>query len=681
MADRPTSQLEQSLSKPLKILKIALPLPLRTVFDYLPEEEMDLASLQAGLRVRVPFQRRQLIGVYLETVSETTLDLKQLKPIEAVLDSSPILSPEILKLCLWAADYYHHPVGEVLAAALPAHLRQGKPPEVKRKKPAAAIPSAACTRPHCLNEKQAELVQAVNAAADRFSVFTVHGVTGSGKTEVYLHAIQKVLNQGKQALVLIPEINLTPQTLARFRERFALPIAALHSGLSEKARLQAWLSARSGEACILIGTRSAVFAPLPHLGLIIVDEEHDPSFKQHEGFRYNARDLAIWRAREASVPILLGSATPSLETLHRSWQGPYHYYTLPERAGGASLPQFRIVDLRRQQLEEGLSPELLQGISTQLQAGNQVLLFLNRRGFSPVLICHACGWMAVCQHCDARLTYHLQPPRLHCHHCEAQKPVPSRCEACGEKELQALGLGTERLEQALQKHFPAYPLSRLDRDSTRRKGKMEELLSDIHQGKSRILLGTQMVAKGHHFPNVTLVGIIDSDYGLFSSDFRAAERLGQLLLQVAGRAGRASKPGEVWIQTRHPEHPFIQLLQQGNYQAVAKALLSEREQAVLPPYSCLALFHAEAHRLPEVEKFLGEVKTLALSLGGAVEVRGPVAALMARRAGRHRMQLLLQAEQKKTLQSFLRALLRKVEQLSNKMRIHWAVDVDPLEFG
>ncbi len=655
-------------------------MPLRKVFDYLPVAETVLADLQPGMRVRVPFQRRQLVGIFLELASQSELDPSRLKPIEAVLDASPILPPEILKLCLWAADYYHHPVGEVLAAALPGLLRQGRPPEIKSKKNAAPPPlPEPGSAPLRLNDKQEELVQAVTAALNRFSVFTVDGVTGSGKTEVYLQAIQTVLEQQKQTLVLIPEINLTPQTLERFRHRFGVPIAAIHSGLTEKARLQAWLNARSATAFILIGTRSAVFTPLPRLGLIIVDEEHDSSFKQHDGFRYNARDLAIWRARDAQVPILLGSATPSLETLHRSWEGPYRYFSLPERAGGATLPVFRVVDLRRQYLEEGLSAELLQGLTTHLKAGNQVLLFLNRRGFSPVLICHACAWMATCKHCDARMTYHLRPTRLHCHHCEAQKAVPVRCEACGEKELQTLGLGTERLEQALQKHFPDYPLTRIDRDTTRRKGKIEEMLGDIQSGASRILLGTQMVAKGHHFPNVTLVGIIDSDYGLFSSDFRAAERLGQLLLQVAGRAGRATKPGEVWIQTHHPHHPFIQLLQQGNYQQVAKALLQEREQAALPPYSSLALFHAEAHRLPEVENFLNQVKELAQSLGNSVSIRGPISALMARRAGRYRMQLLLQAEHKKTLHAFLRQLLQKVEGLSNKLRIHWAVDVDPME--
>jgi len=663
----------------LKILKIALPVPLRKIFDYLPAQETDLHTLKAGARVRVPFQGRHLVGIFLNLASETDCDPQKLKCIDEVLDQKPILSPEIMKQCIWAADYYHYPLGEVLATALPGLLRKGKPPEVKSKKTKEAEITFAPQAPLPLNEKQNELVQALTASLNQYAVFTVDGVTGSGKTEVYLQVIQKVIEQKKQALVLVPEINLTPQTIERFRQRFTVPIVALHSGLTEKSRLQAWLQAGSGQALIVIGTRSAIFTPLAHPGLIIVDEEHDASFKQHEGFRYHARDLAIWRAREAQVPILLGSATPSLETLHRSWEGRYHYFTLPERAGGAVMPTFQIVDVRRQYLEEGLSRELLQGLSKHLQAGNQVLLFLNRRGYSPVLICHACGWMAACRHCDARLTYHLRPPRLHCHHCEAQMPIPQRCEVCGEKELNTLGLGTERLEQALQKHFPEYPLTRIDRDSTRGKGKMEEMLAGMQEGTYRILIGTQMVAKGHHFPNVTLVGVVDSDYGLFSSDFRAAERLGQLLLQVAGRAGRAAKPGEVWIQTHHPDHPLIQLLRQGNYQEVARSLLREREQAALPPYTSMALFHAEAHRPVEVENFLKQVKALALSLGGQVDVRGPVSALMARRAGRHRMQLLLQAEQKKTLQIFLRALLQKVEQLSNKLRIHWAVDVDPIE--
>lgn len=629
------------------------------------------------MRVRVPFQRRSLVGIFLSLESETTIDPAKLKTIDAVLDQAPVLSAEMLKFCRWAAEYYHHPLGEVLQAGLPGWLRRGKDLLVKQRAVATSREqktSSALT----LNARQQEVVDTVSALT-AFSVVTVDGVTGSGKTEVYLQLIHQVLQKHQQALLLVPEISLTPQMIEQFQQRFTVPVIALHSGLTEKARFQGWLAAKNGEGKIVIGTRSAIFTSFAALGLIIVDEEHDPSFKQQDSFRYHARDLAIWRARDLQIPVILGSATPSLETLHRSWQGYYRYFSLPERAGGAQLPLFKVVDLRRQALEEGLSKELLAAIAQHLHAGNQVLLFLNRRGFSPLLMCHSCGWMAECHHCDARLTYHLHPLHLRCHHCEAQQVVPTRCQSCQEKNLSPLGLGTEKLELVLQQHFPEFPLVRLDRDSTRRKGAMEKMLTSIHEGTARILLGTQMIAKGHHFPGVTLVGVVDSDYGLFSSDFRASERLGQLILQVAGRAGRATKPGEVWIQTYHPQHPLIQLFIQGNYQQLAKALLQERKIAALPPFSSLALFHAEAHRQHEVEVFLQQIKQAALSLSAQVSIQGPISALMARRAGRHRMQLLLQAEHKKDLQPFLRALLQRIEGLSSKLKVHWAVDVDPVE--
>ncbi|HVY53094.1 MAG TPA: primosomal protein N' [Gammaproteobacteria bacterium] len=659
----------------MKILNIALPVPLRKTFDYLSTDDVDTALLQPGMRIQVPFQGRKLVGVYLGVTEQTNIELKRLKAIEAVLDIKPVLPSDIMKLCAWAAEYYHYPLGEVLHAALPAALRKGKA-EIE---PVVKKATSKILDPLLLNEKQNEVVQAVANNLNKFSVFTVDGVTGSGKTEVYLQIIQKVLAQNKQTLILVPEINLTPQMIARFKERFAVPIMALNSGLTEKTRLNAWLAAKAGAAAIIIGTRSAIFTALANPGLIIVDEEHDASFKQQDTFRYNARDLAIWRAKDANVPVVLGSATLSLETLYRAGQGSYQYFHLPERAGGAALPQFNIIDVRRKDLNAGLSVELLQAMHTQLQAGNQVMLFLNRRGFSPVLMCHACGWTATCRHCDARMTYHLSPLRLHCHHCESQKPVMQHCEGCGAKELQALGVGTEKLEQVLQQHFPHFPLARIDRDSTRRKGKIDEMLQGIHEGKYKILIGTQMLAKGHHFPDVTLVGVIDSDAGLFSSDFRASERLGQLILQVAGRAGRASKPGIVSIQTHHPEHPLLQLLRAGNYQEFAKTLLNEREMAQLPPYAAMALFHAEAHKLVAVETFLEEVKQVALALKTPVIIRGPVPALMSRRAGRYRMQLIFQADHKKDLQPFLRGLLQKVEAFPSKLKIHWSVDVDPVE--
>jgi len=652
--------------------------PLRKLFDYLPSHDCDLAALIPGTRVLVPFQRRQLVGIFMGTENQTAVPLDKLKSVEMILDPAPLLSPSILKLCQWAADYYHHPLGEVLLAALPKLLRQKK--SIPEDIPPVAIEEK--HSPHealLLNRDQQEIIQAITTSLDCFSVNTIDGVTGSGKTEVYLQIIQKLLDRNQQILVLVPEISLTPQTIKRFRERFSVPIVTLHSQCTEKARLHAWLAARAEKASIVIGTRSAIFTPLPRLGAIIVDEEHDPSFKQHDGFRYHARDLAIWRAHDTKIPVILGSATPSLETLHRSFEGRYRYFNLPERAGGANLPNFHIIDVRRQFLEEGLSQTLLKEIGSHLNAGNQVLLFLNRRGFSPVMLCHACGWMAECPHCDMRLTYHLHPKRLQCHSCDASMPVPQACAKCGDQEVTFLGMGTEKLELALQKHFPDTPIARLDRDSTRRKGTMEKVLKDIQNGVCRLLIGTQMIAKGHHFPNVTLVGIIDSDYGLFSSDFRASERLGQLILQVAGRAGRAMKPGAVWIQTHHPEHPLLQLLTQRNYQQFAKSLLLERQSAALPPFTSLALFHAEAHQAQDAEHFLNHVKKIARSLDQNISVQGPVPAIMARRAGRHRLQLLMQTPHRQKLQQFLRRLLVSIENFSTKRRIHWAVDVDPVE--
>jgi primosomal protein N' (replication factor Y) len=431
---------------------------------------------------------------------------------------------------------------------------------------------------------------------------------------------------------------------------------------------------------MVIGTRSAVFSPFANLGLIIVDEEHDISFKQQEGFRYHARDVAVMRAHSQNIPIVLGSATPSLETLSKAQQGRYQHLRLPHRAGNAQLPQFAILDIRNAKLEEGLSTALLSAIKQHLEHDdNQVMLFLNRRGFAPVLMCHACGWTSTCKRCDARMTYHHQPRRLHCHHCDSRRPVLQKCEDCGTHDLQIIGLGTERLEQVLQLHFPNMSIARIDRDSTQRKGSMENLLKQIHRGEHRILIGTQMLAKGHHFPHVTLVGIVDADSGFFSADFRAIERMGQLILQVAGRAGRMEKTGTVIIQTRHPDNPLLQQLLREDYHRFASALLQEREQAMLPPHAFLALFRAEAHHVEQAMQFLQQVKRLADSLGEDIPAWGPVPAPMPRRAGRYRMQLLLQAKQRPLLQQHLKKLLVEVEKLSSKQKVRWSVDVDPVE--
>jgi len=730
-------------SKPI-ILRIAVPTPLRQSFDYLAPSHFNVNELNPGLRIRVPFQRREMIGILLETVKNPAVAQHKLKQALAVIDDSPIFTPEILNLCVWAAEYYHHPIGDVLDSALPVLLRQGKPalsevesywqltaegqqidfsvlkraprqvellqwlqqhPEgvtrqqlkatkfpttmlktlqkknwlawCQRSEVDASTDTLRITQPLANEDQQAALK--VICGTNDFRVFLLDGVTGSGKTEVYLQAMTPVLEKQKQVLVLVPEIGLTPQTIQRFRERFHNKVVALHSGLSDKERLNAWVAAKNGSAKIIIGTRSAVFTPFADLGLIVVDEEHDISFKQQEGFRYHARDLAIMRAQANNIPIVLGTATPSLETLSRAQQGRYHHLRLPKRAGAALLPQFFVLDIRNKHLEEGISPSLLNAMSEHLKRGEQVMLFLNRRGYAPVFMCHACGWMSKCKRCDARMTFHHEPRRLHCHHCDTRRPIAVKCEDCGAQDLQIIGLGTERLEQALQKHFPALSIARIDRDSTQRKGSIENILESIHRGDHQILIGTQMLAKGHHFPNVTLVGVIDADSGFFSADFRATERMGQLILQVSGRAGRMEKPGTVMIQTHHPDHPLLHQLIRESYHYFAATLLKERENAALPPYSFLALFRADAHNAQHAMHFLEEIKHIAISLDGQIPLWGPVPAPMPRRAGRYRMQLLLQATQRPVLQNFLKRLLPHIDKLPSKQHVRWSLDVDPLE--
>jgi primosomal protein N' (replication factor Y) len=531
-----------------------------------------------------------------------------------------------------------------------------------------------------LNAEQQAAVHAVSHSLDQFRTFLLDGVTGSGKTEVYLQIVDQLLRADRQALILVPEINLTPQLIARFQQRFGVTIAALHSGLSDRERLQAWLMAKDGSAPIVIGTRSAIFTPLARPGIIIIDEEHDASFKQQEGFRYSARDLGIVRGRLENIPVVLGSATPSLESFYNAQQNRYQLLTLPERAGSAINPSFRVLDIRNQYLEHGLSQGLLQAIRQHLEKSGQVLLFLNRRGFSPTLICHACGWVANCKRCDARLTLHLSPRYLHCHHCSATQAVYNTCPACQSSNLLPIGLGTERLEQTLSQHFPDVPIARIDRDTTRRKGAMQKMLDAIHEGSSRILIGTQMLAKGHHFPNVTLVAIVNGDDGLYSTDFRASERTAQLLMQVAGRAGRADRPGEVLIQTHNPDHPLLSKLITEGYSHFTTLALSERQSALLPPYAHLALLRAEALQKEKPLAFLQEVKKIALSLMPKdAFILGPIPAPMEKRAGRFRAQLLLQSTQRQLLQSSLPSLIKEIESLKIAKRVRWSLDVDPIE--
>jgi primosomal protein N' (replication factor Y) len=737
------SRLQDNPAVPEFLLSIAVPSPLHRSFDYLPPPAADITALLPGVRVRVPFGARTIIGILLEVTTHSRIDRTRLKHALAILDRSPVLDTDILAMARWASAYYQYPIGETLSAALPALLRHGKPPAdrnetgwrltpagmqidpviLKRAPRQAAVlqllqarpegvrdallkatsgvlrilrdkgwievceltahetsPAVASETGHVLNAAQQSAIDTVRETLGEFAAFLLEGVTGSGKTEVYLRIIAAVIAQRRQALILVPEIGLTPQLVERFRRRFAVSLAVLHSGLNDRERLAAWRRAGSGEALIVIGTRSAIFTPLARPGVLVVDEEHDASLKQQDGLRYSARDLAVWRARRLAVPVILGSATPSLESLYNVTRARYRHLLLPERTGAAGLPSYEILDLRRQPLEHGLSRGLLARIRAHLDEDGQVLLFLNRRGYAPTLICHDCGWIAGCLRCDARMTVHQAERQLRCHHCGSQRPVDTRCPACGGDDLRPLGQGTERVEQALAKHFPEVERLRIDRDTTRRKGQLASLLQQARTGHGRILLGTQMLAKGHHFPAVTLVGILNADQGLFGTDFRASERMAQLIIQVAGRAGRRERRGHVVIQTHHPDHPLLQTLVRLGYAAFAGAALAEREAARLPPASHIALLRAEASEVSLPAAFLEHARQQIHELGATdVEVWGPVPAAMERRAGRYRAQLLLQSAQRSGLQRVLGSLVRWMEQAKAARKVRWSVDVDPAD--
>jgi len=505
-------------------------------------------------------------------------------------------------------------------------------------------------------------------------------VTGSGKTEVYLDAIASAMAQGRQALVLVPEIGLTPQAVARFRARLGVPVAALHSGLADGERAAAWLAAARGEAPLVIGTRSAVFTPLARPGLVVVDEEHDASYKQVEGFRYHARDLAVVRARALGVPVVLGSATPSLESLANVDAGRYRALRLTRRAGAARTPSVEVLDLRGAKLDDGLAPRALAEIGAALDRGEQALVFRNRRGFAPVLLCHACGWHAECPHCERPMTLHAASAALHCHHCGLRRPRPADCPSCHDRGLMAVGIGTQRLEAMLAQHFPRHQVLRVDRDSMRRKGAFEALLAGLADGRPAVLVGTQMLAKGHDLPNLTLVVLADVDGGLFSPDFRAPERLAQTIVQVAGRAGRADKAGRVLLQTHQPGHPLLARLLGGGYGAFALAELQERRALDLPPFGAHALLRAEARAQAPLDAFLGAARAL-FSDATAVAARGPLPAPMPRRAGMLRAQLVLESPRRGALHAALGARLDALHALREARAVRWSLDVDPIDFG
>lgn len=534
-----------------------------------------------------------------------------------------------------------------------------------------------------LNQEQAIAIASINSH-HYFACYLLEGVTGSGKTEVYLNLIKPVLEKGRQALVLVPEIGLTPQTINRFRKRFNVPVAVVHSGLNETERLNAWLAARDNIAGIIIGTRSALLTPFADLGIIIVDEEHDASYKQQDSLRYHARDVAVMRANLEQIPIVLGSATPALETLHNALSGKYHHLSLTQRAGVAVPTKNKVLDVKGLFLESGLSAPLIAEMRKHLNAGNQVMLFLNRRGFSPALMCHECGWIAECKRCDAYYTFHQYSSDMRCHHCGSQRPVVHQCQGCGSTQLVTVGVGTEQLEAQLAQLFPEYKTVRIDRDSTRRKGSLESALSSIRQGEYQILIGTQMLAKGHHFPDVTLVALLDVDGSLYSSDFRAAERLAQLFTQVAGRAGRASKPGEVILQTHHPEHSLLQALLQKDYRHFAETALEERKIAMLPPYTYLTLFKAESNQASMVEEFLRQIRhTLEAHplFDDSCLVLGPTPAPLAKRAGKYRWQLLLQTQHRSKMQKLLMSAKPAIGLLPLAKKIRWSLDIEPQDLS
>lgn len=729
------------------IFRIAIPAPVYRSFDYLAPDSLAIAVMP-GMRVRVPFAGRHCVGVVLAVTNTTNVPTVKLKFAEAVLDVEPLITPAILELACWAAEYYHYPIGEVLASVLPPALRTSKKSlqrpmawaitatglastesELKRAPAQLAVfralrnclhqpvtdetlealfapvdrraLRALMTRgwierveqkahmithatvaptalPPPLTAAQEHAVTVLRAAYGRFFPCLLDGVTGSGKTEVYMRIIAEVLARGDQALVLVPEIGLTPQLVQRFHLRFQVPIAVLHSNLTGDDRVRAWLDACQGRSPIILGTRSAVFTPIPRLGVIIVDEEHDSSLKQQEGFRYHGRDVAVKRAKSAGVPIVLGSATPALDTLYNARLSRYHYLCLPTRVG-ASAPTLELVDIRGHKLRDGLSPKVLLQVTEHLGREGQVLVFINRRGYAPTLLCHDCGWVAPCQRCDARMTLHQQDQCLRCHHCGSEAPIPQNCPQCSCGTLVPVGQGTERVDDALRQHFSDVEIIRIDRDTTRRRGSLEALFQRLQHGRRQILVGTQLLAKGHHFPNITLVIVINADQGLFSTDFRASERLAQTIIQVAGRAGRAEQPGHVIIQTHHPEHPLLQRLLRDGYAGFAESALEERNATHFPPFTALAILRAEASLEQAPVQFLDSARRqfMASHADSSIKVMGPIAAPMRKRAGRFRSQLILQSQNRAVLQRGLSNWVKELDTLPDARRVRWSLDIDP----
>jgi len=651
--------------------------PLAKLFDYSAPAGIEA---RVGDRVIVPFGARQRLGVVVEAGVTSDLPSARVKPIVTLRDDAPTLPADWLELMRFLSGYYQRPLGETVIRALPPRLRSVKPLPRKVLQAAAAAWSARFVPNHSLTAAQSRAMDRMASALGSFSAFLLHGVTGSGKTEVYLHLIARVLERGGQALVLVPEISLTPQLEAVFRQAFPeTRLALLHSGLEDVPRTGAWLEAARGEAGIVLGTRLAVLAPLPKLALIVIDEEHDTSFKQQEGLRYSARDAAVYRAKLAGCPAVLGTATPSLETWHNWRSGRYERLELAERAApGARLPAVRIVDLRNESLHQGLAPSLLSAIEGRLKKNEQSLVFINRRGYAPVLACEACGWTAGCARCTARMVVHAADRALRCHHCGAESAIPRACPTCGNVDLKPMGRGTQRVEETLAAAFPGARIVRIDRDSARRRAELSRTLQGIQRGEADILVGTQLLAKGHDFPGLTLVGVLNADAALVSTDYRAPERLFAVLAQVAGRAGRREQPGEVLVQTRYPQHPLFAALSRHDFSGFAESQLTERKSAGFPPFVFEAALRAEAKKLETAIRFLRDAAAM-VQPPGEVRVFDPVPHVITRRAGLERAQLLMQSSSRPALQDFLAALSSRLFDRASRA-VHWHLDVDPIEF-
>jgi primosomal protein N' (replication factor Y) len=733
------------VNTPSPTLSIAVPIPIYGCFDYLPAVNTRIEDYSPGMRVLVKFGHRELVGIVINQQLNTTTPTNKLKLITHLFDEITALPPNILKLLQWCATYYCHPLGDCINTALPSALRQkkrlaeievikwnrtvkeyeGRNNATKQKAILQTIeaqdtgiwqdalkalgfttsqlkalekagylvsqkfdPISASVEHYStpnsitLNDAQKQIVLKASQNLDRFHVSLLQGITGSGKTEIYIDIVRKVLMNNQQALILIPEINLTPQTLKRFQTQLATTIGFIHSGMSPREKLTTWSLARQGSAKVIIGTRSSIFTPFKKLGIIIVDEEHDASYKQIDGFKYSARDLAVKRAQLEDCKVILGSATPSLESVHNAQQHKYEWLVLNKRAGEGQVPEISLIDIRSRPLQNGCSQPLLDQIKIEIENNNQVIIFQNRRGFSPTLLCDACGWIAHCKHCDARLTIHSNPPHLLCHHCNFKQAITQKCENCKSTHLSPLGTGTERIEFGLAQHFPTTKVIRFDRDTIKKQSHMEQLIDEVNLGKPCLLVGTQMLAKGHDFHNVTLVAVIDADASFFSADFRAVERSAQLLLQVAGRSGRGKKKGRVLIQTKHPEHPLFESVLKSDYKTLSENELKDRTACELPPFSKMLSIRADSIKQADTLQVLHSINSelfKAIPPNSDIEISGPMAATMARKSGIYRSYLHIFTTNLALRASILKQLpmLLSAKQKGNTKL---TIDVDPIDY-